>query len=97
MALIKFVAEYTDGSYNFLVLETGADQHSYCSEQGCTRIPDCKVFDVEGDPMDYCKEHALALDNDMELRWRKTTGEKASHEIVIDWISRNPALFIEIV
>lgn len=98
MAIIKFIAEYTDGSYNYLALETGATMSfcATCSESECTAVPDCTLYDVEGESesMPFCKRHISELDQNLELSWTKVEDE-TPESIVMHWLKENPALFIE--
>ena len=101
MAIIKFIAEYTDGLYRYLALETGANLRmtATCSEPECTTVPDCTLYDVEGSDeiMPFCKRHISALDQDSELSWSKVEldEDETVESIVLDWLTQHPSLFIE--
>jgi hypothetical protein len=96
--MIKFIAEYTDGTYCYLALETGDHPTAYCTEQGCMNTPNSTLYDVEGDPMLFCGYHIQRLDQDTETGW--TRGSKDGllpAEIVAGWIVNNPEMFVEVV
>lgn len=101
--MIKFVVEYTDGMFNYLVLQTGTEGKEGMScgwETGCDRQPDCSMFDAEGsDPIPFCLLHATMLDESGEefaTDWRKTQNLRPN-EIVANWIIANPTLFVRSV
>jgi hypothetical protein len=105
---IKFIAEYTDGVYTFLALETGDHPTGYCSEQGCMNTPNSTLYDVEGDPMLFCAYHIQRLDQDDEMGWKRGRTiypvdadgvEECSTpaQIVAEWIINNPEMFVEVV
>lgn len=104
MAIIKFIAEYTDGLYNYLALETGGPLRkerrsrsrvaANCTDAECTTIPDCTLYDSEGESMPFCKLHISELDRDSELSWSKVDDE-TPESIVMKWLSENPSMFIE--
>lgn len=106
MAIIKFIAEYTDGLYNYLALETSevlrterrsrSQKAPNCSYPECTTIPTCTLFDVESieESMPFCKRHISMLDVDSEFGWSKVEDE-TPESIVLQWLTEHPSLFIE--
>ena len=92
--MIKFVAEYTSGPYNYLVLYTGVNPYEACIKSGCCNASDCTVYDPEGDSMAYCVEHAMALDADPD--WEDTRRTEGSpDDIMIEWIKANRGRFVK--
>jgi hypothetical protein len=104
--LINFITEYASGDYRYLALETGGPLRTErksrslvapnCSDPDCTTIPTCTLYDVEGDPIPYCRSHIEKL-HETEEGWTRNDWNNVMKqgEVVAEWIRLNPYLFIE--
>jgi len=90
--MIKFVAEYTDGLYNYLVLMEKPEELR-CVKSGCDNSPNCTVYDPEGDTIAYCIDHALKLDEDPDWNVERVEGDP--DDIIINWIKMNRGRFVK--
>lgn len=105
--LINFITEYASGDYRYLALKTSEVLRTNrkarsltapnCSEQDCTTIPTCTLYDVEGDPIPYCFEHIEKLDEHPDNEgWTRNDWPNIMDRgaVVAEWIRLNPYLFL---